>query len=66
MVQVIGRRIVGNEDVGSAVGVEIGCDDSQPSPFAIDKSPLLRDINEPAAIIAENVIGSEGKKRGSQ
>ena len=50
-----------------AVVVEVGGDDAEPSAVAVDDPGLGGDVDEPAAVVAEQVVGRAARSRaGSQ
>ena len=49
--------VVGDEEVDAAVVVEVGGDDAQAAAVAVDDPGLGRDVDEPAAVVAEEVVG---------
>ena len=55
--QEVRRAVVGDEEVDPAVVVEVGGDDAQPPAVAVDDPGLGGDVDEPAAVVAEDVIG---------
>ena len=55
--EIVGRRVVGHVEVDPAVAVEVGRDHAQSSPVAIDDARRGRHVDEPAAIVAKDVIG---------
>ena len=55
--QEVGRGVVGDEKVHSAVVVEVGGDDSEAAAVAVDDPGLGRHIHEAASVIPEQVIG---------
>ena len=64
--QVVRRRVVGHEEVDATVLVEVGGDDPEPTAVAIDDASGRRHVDEPAAVVAEQMIGPCSKDRGSQ
>ena len=65
--EVVGRLVVGHEQVGLAVLVEVGGDDSQAATVQIDDARLSGDIHESAAVVAEDMVRHRGSSaRGLQ
>ena len=56
MEQVIGRGVVGDEEVDSAVAVAIERNDAQSPPFSFEETGLFGHIDELARIVAKNVV----------
>ena len=54
--QEVGRPVVGDEQVDLAVLVEVGGDHAQAPAVAVDDPGFTRHVDEPAAIVAEEVI----------
>ena len=54
--EVIRRQIVGHEHVDLAVVVEVGGDDAQAATVEIHDSGLRGHVDEPAAVVAKNVV----------
>jgi len=61
MPEVVGRRVVGNEEVDQAVLVDITGDDSQAATIPIDDAGFDSHVREAAPVVAEEVVrqGSE-------
>ena len=55
--QVIGRQVVGDEQVDPAVVVDVDGDDAQAAAVAIDDARLGGHVDETPAVVAEDVIG---------
>ena len=55
--EVIGRRVVGDEQVDPPVVVEVRRDDPEPPAVAVDDPRLGRHVHEAAAVVAEQVVG---------
>ena len=65
--QEVGRLVVGDEEVEPAVVVEVGGDDPQAAAVGVDDPGLVRDVDEPAAVVAEEVVGQRRRTgRGVQ
>ena len=65
--EVVGRRVVGHEQVDLAVIVEIGRDDSQAASVRVNDARLGRNIDEPAAVVTEEMVRQRrGNVRGLQ
>ena len=62
----IGRAVVGDEEVDPAVVVEVGGDDAQAPAVGVDDPGLGRHVDEPAAVVAEEVVGRGLDPAGSQ
>ena len=62
--EVVGRRVVGDEEVDQAVAVEVGGDDPQPAPVRVDDAGLGRHVDEPAAVVAEQMVGPGRERPG--
>ena len=62
--QVVGRAVIGHEEVDSAVLVEIGGDDAEPAPIGVDDPRLGGDVHESSAIVAEGVVGQRRDQAG--
>ncbi len=60
--EIVGRRVVGHEQVGLAVVVEVGRDDSQAASVAVDDARLGGHVDEPAAVVAEDMVRQRGEK----
>ena len=57
--QVVGRAVVGDEEVDAVVVVEVGGDDAQARGRPVSAKPAdVGDVDEPAAVVAEDVVGS--------
>ena len=54
--QVIGRHVVGDEQIGASVFVEVSREDAQPATVGVDDAGLSRHVDEPTAVVAEDVI----------
>ena len=61
----IGRLIVGDEEVEPAVAVEVGGDDPQAPAVAVDDPRLGGRVDEPAPVVAEEVVGPAGALQGT-
>ena len=59
--QEIGRHVVGDEQVDAVVVVEVGGDDAQPPAVAVDDPGLRGHVDEPAAVVAEQVVRQRGE-----
>ena len=59
--QIIGRHVVGHEEVDPPVVVEIGGDDAEAAPVVVDDSGRRGDVDEMAAVVAEQMIRPRGK-----
>src|SRR6185312_8842891 len=57
MKQVVGRRIIGNENVHASVIVEIGGDNSEPPSVVLEDTRFFRDVDELSAIVAKEMVG---------
>ena len=55
--QEVGRGVVGDEKVHPAIVVEVGGDHPEAAAVAVDDTSLRRHIDEPARVIAEQVVG---------
>ena len=55
--QEVGRGVVGDEQVDPAVVVEVGGDHPEAAAVAVDDPGLGRHIDEPAPVVAEEVVG---------
>ncbi len=55
--QIIRGSIVGDVNVDLAIVVEVGRDDAETSAVGIGESGFFRDIDEVAAVVAEDVVG---------
>ena len=53
---VVGRLVVGHEQVEPPVAVEVGRDHPQPLTMPVVDAGFFRDVDEPAAVVAEEVI----------
>ena len=66
MEQVVRRRIVGDVQVSPAVVVQVGRDHPHAAAVLVHDPGLGRHVDEPAAVVAEDVVGERGKARGMQ
>ena len=57
----IRREVVGHEHVDLAVVVEVGGDDAQAAAVAVDDAGLRGHVDEPAAVVAEDVVRQRGE-----
>ncbi len=64
MPEVVGGRVIGDEKVDQAILVEVRGDDAQAPPVGVDDAGIRRDVDKPAAIVAEQMIGPRGKRVG--
>ena len=55
--QEVGRAVIGHEEVDPAVLVEVGGDDAKSPPVEVDDPRPVRDIGEPALVVAEDMVG---------
>ena len=55
--QVIGSAVVGDVEVDAVVVVEIGGDDAQAAPVGLGAAGRRRDVDEPAAVVAKDMVG---------
>ena len=60
--EVVGRRVVGDEEVDQAVVVEVRRDDPKAAPVGVDDARLGRHVHEAAPVVAEQMIGP-GRER---
>ena len=66
MEEVIGRRIVGHEDVGFAVLVEVGREDAQAPAVAVDDARLIGHVDEVAAVVAKDMVRRARESRAGR
>ena len=59
--QVVGRHIIGDEQIDFVVVVQIGRDDPQPAAVGINEARLARHIDKPPIVIAEDMIRQRRK-----
>ena len=64
--EVVGRHIVGDEQVDLAIIVEVGRHNPQAPPLVVNEAGLSRHVDKASAIISKTWSGIEGKARGSQ
>ena len=62
--QEIRRGVIGDEQVDEAVAVEVGGDDPQPAAVAVDDAGLGCHVDEPARVVAEDVVRQGGDRAG--
>ena len=63
MEQVVGRHVVGDVQVDPVVVIEIGRDDPQAAAVGVDETRPRGHVDEPAAVVAEDVIGERRESR---
>ncbi len=54
--QEVGRHVVGDEEIDPPVIVEVGGDHAEPSAVAVDDPGRRGHVDEPAAVVAEQVV----------
>ena len=56
--EVVGRRVIGDEQVDQAIFVDVGGDDAEAATVGVDDTGLGRHVDKPAAIVPEEMIGA--------
>ncbi len=59
--EVVGRGVVGDEQIDQSIVVDVGRDDAEPSAVLVDDAGLGCHIDESAAVVAEQVVGQGGE-----
>ena len=55
--QIVGGHVVGDIEVDAVVVIEVGGHDAQSAAAGVNEAGLLGHVDEPPAVIAEDVIG---------